>query len=180
MKIYTKTGDKGETALVGGKRVLKSDVRIDLYGEVDHLNSMLGLLGASTEIPLIAELQAALFCLGSQLACESSEWEKYKIPSLDSKLIQILEDEMDKMNSDLAPLKNFVLPGGCEEASRAHLCRSVCRLVERKLVQFVQSFPREEPEQAIVFLNRLSDYFFVLARYFNKKKNIADVLWRGK
>jgi len=179
MKVYTKTGDKGETGLVGGTRVSKSEPRIDLYGEVDELNSVIGLGVSyldkkqfSKEIRLLQKIQNNLFNLGSQLACEADKREQFKLPQIEVNLIADLEAEIDNMDESLEPLKNFILPGGTQAAAAFHLARTVTRRVERKGVGF-----NEAPSHMHAFLNRLSDYFFVLSRYINKVSGKSDIEW---
>jgi len=176
-KIYTKTGDKGETALIGGVRVSKSSLRIDLYGEVDELNSFIGLLRSYEDNKLLASIQNQLFNLGSMLACELEKRSVYKLPPIDALIIKSLEDSIDEMNEELEPLKNFILPTGSKAASVAHLCRTVTRRVERKLVNFSEHLKAQEPDNSFEFINRLSDYFFVLSRFLNKKENITETIW---
>ncbi len=176
-KIYTKTGDKGQTALIGGTRISKSNLRIDLYGEVDELNSFIGYLRSYEDNELLQIVQNQLFNLGSLLACTIDKRAEYKLPAIDSSLIESLEKSIDKMNEELAELKNFILPTGSKAASVAHLCRTVTRRVERKLVNFSEQLQGEEPESSFEFMNRLSDYFFVLSRYLNKKENISETIW---
>jgi len=184
-KIYTKTGDKGQTALVSGKRISKADARIALYGEVDELNSRLGLLLAElakiqfqeAEVAFLFEIQSALFDLGSNLACEPHERQNWKLPQVSETLVQKMEHSIDSMDAALVPLKNFVLPGGHSAAAVAHLCRTGCRSVERLLVGFAQEDQEELPVNGLPFINRLSDYFFVLARYINKGQGVVEPLW---
>lgn len=186
--IYTKTGDQGLTGLVGGKRVSKSHSRIALYGEVDTLNSWVGVLVvslkefSSTDAPfaLLQKIQENLFNLGGRLACESSDWERFSLPSLDLSLTNDLERSIDSMEEDLPALRNFILPGGSRPSAHAHLCRTYAREVERDLVALIEVTPEEIPEGALIFLNRLSDYFFVLARWVNKKLNQSDIIWKGR
>ncbi len=178
VKIYTKTGDKGETGLVSGTRVSKSDQRIDLYGEVDELNSLIGYLDVETKKELHADVQSQLFNLGSLLACEMAKREEFKLPKVSLDIVKSLEESIDEMTKELPALKNFILPGGTEASARAHLCRVVTRRVERKLVAFEANYKGEAPENSVAFLNRLSDYFFVLARYWNFKNNITETLWK--
>lgn len=183
-KIYTKTGDRGETSLVGGERRLKSDHKIDLYGDVDELNSHLGF-GLSlltrdssifqNEINHLSKIQHILFDLGSNLACEASKRLEYKLPQIPEKAILDLEESMDNMNMELDELKNFILPGGSEASSYFQIIRAVTRKVERKLIAFEAS--EELPEKAVIFMNRLSDYFFLLSRYINKKLSHKEILW---
>ena len=123
------------------------------------------------------KVQNALFDLGALLACPSESWEKFKLQNLKPELIALIEEEIDAMQSELDPLKNFILPGGSVSASHAHLCRTICRRVERKLIAFEEEHKSEVPENSKEFLNRLSDYFFVLARRLNKENNVEDELW---
>ncbi len=178
VKIYTKTGDKGKTALIGGTRISKSDLRIDLYGEVDELNSFVGYLRSHDDNQLLPIIQNQLFNLGSMLACTLDKRSEYKLPPISFTLIDSLEKSIDEMNEDLSELKNFILPTGSKAASVAHLCRTVSRRVERKLVNFSEQLKDEEPENSLILLNRLSDYFFVLSRFLNKKENITEKIWR--
>lgn len=186
-KIYTKTGDQGKTGLVSGNRALKSDPRIDLYGELDELNSRLGLSCSylfleeefKNKIEFLYKIQSAIFDLGSNLACEVENREKYNLPQISENLILELENEIDQMDSELPPLKNFILPGGSVVASCIHLCRTNTRTVERKLIQYHETTQEELPQSSAIFLNRLSDYFFVLARNVNHRKNISEITWRA-
>jgi cob(I)alamin adenosyltransferase len=180
-KIYTKTGDKGETGLVSGNRALKSDLRIDLYGELDELNSRIGHLCTYTkgrDLDFLHRVQSTIFDLGSNLACEVDNRQKYNLPQISVKIIGEIEDEIDRMDAALEPLKNFVLPGGSLEASVAHLCRTGTRGVERKLIHYHHITKEELPEGSVIFVNRLSDYFFVLARHLNKANGTQEVLWK--
>ncbi len=181
MKIYTKTGDHGETSLLGGTRVLKSHDLIDAYGDLDELNSFVGF--ALTAFPdswqhekkLFESIQVNLFILGSQLACEKEKRALFKLKTIEETEIQNLENEIDKMTKELEPLKNFILPGGSEVASRIHLCRTITRRVERKVIaSFDES---NQPENSVIYLNRLSDYFFCFARFANHQMGVADILW---
>lgn len=184
-KVYTKTGDKGETGLVGGSRALKSDHRIDLYGEVDELNSRIGfatsLLAQEnkfTEIlNLLHRIQSALFDLGSNLACEEENRAKFKLPQIKEKAITEMEESIDKMDGELEPLKSFILPGGSLASAALHLCRTSARNVERKMVAYHNESGEALPDHALAYINRLSDYFFVLARYVNHQQNGKEILW---
>ncbi|MBA2405014.1 MAG: cob(I)yrinic acid a,c-diamide adenosyltransferase [Bdellovibrionales bacterium] len=184
--IYTRTGDEGKTGLVSGNRVSKADQRIDLYGELDELNSRLGFACShldsnySLEINFIHKLQSALFDLGSNMACELENRSKFKLPQITEALVKEIESEIDRMDSQLEPLKNFILPGGLLSASAFHLARTNARKVERMLVSFEQSTKEELPEMSLIFLNRLSDYFFVFARYVNKIANAAEISWKPR
>lgn len=179
--VYTRTGDLGTTGLVGGTRIRKSDPRIELYGEVDELNSFIGLgisfLDKTQDKIFLHEIQSALFDLGSNLACEKEKRDQFKLPQVKDSFILKLEKEIDTMDAALAPLHTFILPGGSAEASSFHVCRTVCRRVERQMVEFEEQHAGEIPEKALRFMNRLSDYFFVLARYVNQNKKIEEINW---
>lgn len=184
-KIYTKTGDEGETGLVGGERVSKTDKRIDLYGEVDELNSRIGIVTSylsKDEILLrshdfLKKIQNNLFNLGSNLACEESQRQVYKLPQIDISMISLMEIEIDFMEENLSELKNFILPGGSLASAHTHLCRTSCRRVERLLWDFHLTTKEELPLYSAIFLNRLSDYFFVLSRYLNKFYKVQENQW---
>jgi cob(I)alamin adenosyltransferase len=185
-KVYTKTGDKGETSLVSGNRTSKADLRIDLYGDLDGLNSQLGVAVShmsitklfSLEIDFLQLIQSALFNLGSNMACEVENRDKYKLPQVKASLIEQMEKEIDRMDMELEPLKNFILPGGSLSSAELHLCRTESRSVERKSIRYFKETGEELPENCLIFLNRLSDYFFVLARYVNKKENGPELMWK--
>lgn len=183
-KVYTRTGDKGTTALVSGNRISKSDHRIDLYGELDELNSRMGFSASllakhdfKNTLEFIYRLQSAIFDLGSNMACEFENREKYKLPQISSEFVTELEKKIDELDSELEPLKSFVLPGGSVEAASLHLCRTNARSVERKLVAYSEASHEEAPLNGTIFLNRLSDFFFVLARYVNYKMGQTETLW---
>ncbi len=179
--VYTRTGDLGTTGLVGGTRIKKSDLRIHLYGEVDELNSFIGLgishLDKNVDISFLHEIQSALFDLGSNLACEKEKRMQFKLPQIKEYFIKKIEVEIDKMDSTLPELRSFVLPGGTIEASAFHVCRTVARRVERQMVDFENHEPGEVPESALRFMNRISDYFFILSRYLNWKKKVSEINW---
>ncbi len=185
-KIYTRTGDAGETGLVSGTRTPKSDARIMLYGEVDELNSRIGQLVSSLrsssqfpeEMAFLEEIQSSLFDLGSNLACEADKRADWKLPQVSINIVSRMEDSIDFMDAGLEPLKNFILPGGHESASLAHLCRTSSRSVERLMVNYQHETKEVLPINGLVFLNRLSDYFFVLARWLNKKNGIGETSWK--
>lgn len=187
-KIYTKTGDKGETALVSGTRISKADERIDLYGELDELNSRLGVAAVILEKDIklqrisdfLHSIQSSIFDLGSQLACEADKRAGFQLPQISSEFITDLEEEIDRLDHELTPLKKFILPGGSDASAQLHLARTQARKVERKLVHFLDATHEEAPENAAVFLNRLSDYLFVLSRYVDKMANISERLWKPK
>lgn len=179
--VYTRTGDKGTTGLVGGARIKKSDPRIHLYGEVDELNSHIGVgmsfLDEGFDRTFLQVIQSALFDLGSNLACVGDDRAKFKLPQITDSLIEKMESEIDQMDAKLIPLRHFILPGGCPEAAAFHVCRTVCRRVERQMVDFEETHRGEVPEKALQFVNRLSDYFFILSRYLNSSKKIEEPLW---
>ena len=183
MKIYTKKGDEGQTSLVDGTRVSKSEIRIHCYGTVDELNSHLGILTSlleneetfSIELQDLKKIQGLLFQLGSQLACASPEMAA-KLPTISSSDITPLETLMDQWEKELPELKNFILPGGHLASSQAQVCRTLCRRAERNCVLLNDSQKLNFP--AIAFLNRLSDYFFVLARVINHRMAIASPEWK--
>ncbi len=185
-KIYTKTGDAGETSLVSGNRAPKSDRRIDLYGELDELNSRIGLVCSYLEsdlesqriVDFLHHVQSSIFNLGSNLACEVENREKYNLPQISPDFIKDIELEIDNMDRQLEPLKNFILPGGSKNSARVHLCRTCTRSVERRLIEYHRMTKEPLPGHSIEFLNRLSDYFFVLARYLNKLEDKKEILWK--
>jgi len=182
VKIYTKTGDGGETGLFGGRRVSKCHERIEAYGEVDELNAVVGLARAACRDSgldvLLQEIQNDLFDVGAVLATPETEKLAGKGRFVGRMEIEGLEKEIDRMELDLEPLTTFVLPGGTELASRLHLARTVCRRAERKVVGLSE---RENvPSDMIVYLNRLSDFFFVLARWSNLRESKPDIRWKKK
>lgn len=179
-KIYTKTGDLGETSLFGGKRLPKDHQRIEAYGTVDELNAFIGLLRDGIEAAelrqLLKEIQDRLFVIGSNLA--SDPGKEMPTPDILPEDIQILEQQMDEMDKVLPPLKNFILPGGHPTVSHAHLCRTVCRRAERQVVAL--SHQTEVLPILIQYLNRLSDYFFVLGRKLGQDLNIEELAWNPR
>ncbi len=185
-KIYTKTGDTGETGLVSGNRVSKAELRLEIYGEMDELNSRLGFSISlliqdaffTSTVQYLQKIQSALFDLGSNMACEASFRAQFKLPQLTMAFIESMESEIDRMDADLLPLKNFILPGGTLPASSLHLCRTSARNVERKLVHFFSVTQEELPTFSTMFLNRLSDYLFVLARYVNHYQKGQEIFWK--
>jgi cob(I)alamin adenosyltransferase len=178
MKIYTRTGDDGTTGLIGGDRVSKGDPRIDCYGTVDELNAALGVAAVNAAAPLKSRLMAVqndLFVVGSHLATHDSSAPPAHLPVLDEQIVHRLEMEIDAAETELPRLRQFILPGGCETAARLHLARTVCRRAERLLVSFAQDRP--VPAILITYLNRLSDWLFVHARWANHAEGVADVPW---
>jgi len=187
MKVYTKTGDKGTTLLIGGTRVPKHHIRIDAYGTVDELNSYIGWLRDKVSSNFQEELiviQNKLFTLGSFLALDpskeklSSGKNRLDIKPIDENDIIFLEKKIDRMEEDLPPMKFFVLPGGNEQASICHICRTICRRAERKTTQLNEVEPISP--NLIKYLNRLSDYLFVLARKLIKDFKAEEIPWIPK
>lgn len=177
MKIYTKKGDKGETSLIGGRRVPKYALRIETYGTVDELNSHIGLIrdqGISEEhVTNLIEIQDRLFTIGAILA--SDPGSKMKIPELHDADITFLEDAIDKMDAAIPPMKSFVLPGGHSTVSFCHIARCVCRRAERLIIELSHS--EEINEKTIAYMNRLSDYLFVLSRKLSVELNANEIPW---
>lgn len=179
MKIYTKGGDTGKTGLWGGTRVSKAHARIEAYGSVDELNSVTGSLKDGLEnegLPenILSRIQHNLFVVGSILAADPGK-NNLNIPGLPVSALQQLEHRIDQMEEGLPQLKAFVLPGGHPLASQAHICRTVCRRAERAVVVLAEG--EEVPAEVLVYLNRLSDYFFVLSRHILNAKGLPDVEW---
>jgi len=182
MKIYTRTGDKGDTGLLGGSRVPKDHLRIEAYGTVDELNSHLGLL-RDMAVPyhgeLIAGIQHTLFAIGSRLASSSEEEAtRFQVPQVGDADIDALEHAMDIMDKELEPMRNFILPGGHPTVSQAHIARTVCRRAERRVVQLAAQEP--VPEHVVRYLNRLSDLLFVMARHLGKLHGVPDTPWKPR
>lgn len=178
MKIYTKTGDKGKTSLLGGTRVNKYDLRIETYGTIDELNSQIGVLrsmdvGEEVKQVLI-KIQTFLFTSGSQLASEPGK-SRIKIPTLKDDAISFLENEIDKMDAALPQMRHFVLPGGHPAVAAAHVARTVCRRAERLVIHLRDE--SEVPEPIPIFLNRLSDFFFVLSRKLSQDLGAEEIPW---
>ena len=181
MKIYTKTGDKGLTSLVGGQRVSKCCERLESYGTVDELNSHIGVLISlvtdETIRLFLTELQGNLFVVGGYLATDTSTHPVRTGNVVTPAMVQKVEHEIDRLQEGLPPLRLFILPGGCQAASYAHVCRTVCRRAERDILRLAAT-GAEVDEQVLAYVNRLSDYFFVLARWLNADAGVPDVVWR--
>ncbi len=177
--IYTGTGDKGMTSLVGGQRVSKADQRIESYGTVDELNSFIGLLITSIEdeadCNFLLFVQHKLFTIGSYLATDQSKTELRIESQVTPESIEKIEREIDRLDNELPRMKHFVLPGGCRSASLAHVCRTVCRRAERQIYRLAEKCPIEEP--VLIFMNRLSDYLFVLARKECISNSGKEIIW---
>ncbi len=178
MKIYTKTGDKGQTSLLGGTRVSKGHERIEAYGTVDELNSWIGLLRDQhvnlSRAPELKAIQDLLFTIGATLATEPSKSNIIR-PDVTEADIEQLEHAMDMMDSQIEPLRNFILPGGHQSVSFAHLARTVCRRAERQVIRLNDHDPVDG--LVIQYLNRLSDYLFVLGRLMTKDLGVQEVVW---
>lgn len=180
MKIYTKSGDKGDTSLFGGQRVPKDALRIEAYGTVDELNSVLGIVRADgVGEPLdriLGTLQDELFVLGADLATPRSLQRK-GLKRIGKKETEFIEGTIDALEKQLKPLKSFILPGGSPVAARLHFARTVCRRAERVVVRLSRN--EDIGDDCMVFLNRLSDLLFVLARFANHSANVSEVKWKS-
>ncbi len=184
MKIYTKAGDGGQTALFGGQSVAKDVPRVEAYGTVDELNACLGLVGAASDLAsdlaaLLARVQSELFDLGAELATppeRAADRLAARVPIMDSVGVETLEAEIDLYETELAPLKTFILPGGTQAAATLHIARTVCRRAERRVVTLAGS--EAVNLEVIRYLNRLSDLLFVLARVANHRAGLSDVPWQ--
>jgi len=184
IKIYTKTGDGGKTALIGGTKVPKSHLRIESYGTIDELNSFIGLLSdhitqeEHSKI-ILKEIQDRLFTIGSSLATDPDKDAIMKLPDLKEEDITLLENEIDNMNDVLPKMKNFILPGGHVAVSTAHVARCVCRRAERICVAMQQEEMFISP-LVIKYINRLSDYLFVLARFIAHTLQVDEIAWKAR
>lgn len=182
MKIYTKTGDKGFTGLIGGRRVSKADLRIDTYGTVDELNAWIGLVRDqpvnSERKVFLKAIQDRLFTTGSELATDPDKAPKRAMPAIVDNDITQLEQAMDQMDTLLPELRAFVLPGGHESVSYCHLARTVCRRAERLVISLNEESPVDE--LVLQYLNRLSDYLFVLSRMMAQELNAEEVTWQPR
>ena len=185
MKVYTKTGDDGSTGLFGGGRVSKCDPRVEAYGTVDELNAVIGVVRSAVpkdpELDqILAPLQDKLFVLGADLATPlREEGDHPHALRLGQGEASHLESIIDNCEQDLAPLKNFVLPGGCPQAAHLHLARTVCRRAERQVVKLIDSGVSLNSE-IVIYLNRLGDLLFVLGRWSNARSNEPEILWKPR
>jgi cob(I)alamin adenosyltransferase len=179
MKIYTKTGDDGTTALLGNIRVPKFDPRIEAYGTIDELNAIIGWTASSSDTlrTILKPVQDELFVIGSILACPDAS-KSTNLPTLSDSSITRLEQEIDAADAVLPPLKNFILPGGSEPASRLHIARTVCRRAERLAVEVAST--HFVPPAIVIYLNRLSDWLFVQARLANHLLQFPDIPWQSR
>jgi cob(I)alamin adenosyltransferase len=181
-KVYTRTGDDGSTGLGGGQRVAKDSPRIAAYGTVDELNAQLGAALATDLEPRLREaltaIQNELFHLGSDLCVLEEDKERLPVPRIEERHVVALERLMDELSEDLPPLENFILPGGTAASAQLHVARTVCRRAERRVVSLARV--ERVGEWTLRYLNRLSDALFVMARWENRKKGAADVLWDSR
>jgi cob(I)alamin adenosyltransferase len=176
VKIYTKTGDSGQTSLVGGTRVSKDDARIEAYGTIDELNSNLGVLVAldSNHSAFLKNIQHRLFDVGSILAAELNL--EFDLPNIDESDVLNIENEIDRLNKSLSRLKNFILPGGSVLSAHTHIARCVCRRAERRIVALAD----DTYSIHVKYLNRLSDYLFVLSREYLRLEGKEEIIWQKK
>lgn len=178
-KVYTKGGDKGKTSLVGGIRISKADIRLEAYGTVDELNSQIGLLAAymsdGHDKDIVERIQNNLFVVGTHLATDQSQTPLYDSAKLPEDETELLETEIDTIMKSLPEQKGFILPGGCPAAAFAHVCRTVCRRAERCVVALAENATVSPEIQQ--YLNRLSDYLFVLAKKMNFMGGISEKIW---
>jgi len=180
MKLYTKTGDKGETGLIGGTRVPKNDVRIEAYGTIDELNSFVGLL-TTYQIPekdrlFLRTIQNNLFSIGSFLATDTTKVALHSISMLKKETISLIEEEIDRLDATLPALSSFVLPGGSQTGALSHICRTVSRRAERRLFDLNEFY--QVDSQISIYINRLSDYFFALSRYLTLAAGAEEICWK--
>ena len=183
IKIYTKTGDLGKTSLIGGTKVPKNNLRIETYGTIDELNSYIGLtndhLTNENSKAMLKEIQDRLFTIGSSLACDPEKAPAMKIPDLKEEDIVLLEKEIDVMNEILPEMRSFILPGGHVAVSTTHVARCICRRAERLCVDMQEHDLFVDP-LVIKYLNRLSDYLFVLARYVGHLLGVGEIAWKAR
>ncbi|MBQ0023169.1 MAG: cob(I)yrinic acid a,c-diamide adenosyltransferase [Prevotellaceae bacterium] len=181
MKLYTKTGDKGQTSLVGGQRVSKCCKRLESYGTVDELNSHIGVLITYCTDPadqaFLTDVQSKLFVVGGYLATDNTQHEVRTGNIVTPEMVAAIETQIDAIDSILPPLKLFILPGGCRAAAYCHVCRTVCRRTERCILSLIEE-GTEVDDNVTAYINRLSDYFFILARKLNLDENHPEIIWR--
>lgn len=190
--VYTRTGDAGQTSLIGGTRVSKTDLRLEAYGTVDELNAQLGLLltyltdadkaaaDRTADVQLLLGVQSSLFTVGAALATDSTKMASRPTAIVTPEMVSELEQAIDRIDSQLPPLRLFILPGGGRAAAVAHVCRTVCRRAERRILALAQQ--SEVAPELLAYVNRLSDYLFVLSRKFNVDEKKEEIIWnrRGK
>ncbi|MBR1667313.1 MAG: cob(I)yrinic acid a,c-diamide adenosyltransferase [Bacteroidaceae bacterium] len=181
MNIYTRTGDQGQTSLVGGQRVSKSCARLESYGTIDELCSQIGLLITYCTAPhdseFLTNIQNTLFVVGGYLATDNSQREVRTGNIVTPDMVTDLEQEIDRINATLPPFRCFILPGGCRAAALAHVCRTVCRRAERRILALCEEGAQVDA-QVIAYVNRLSDYLFVLARKLNADEKHPEIIWQ--
>lgn len=182
MKLYTKTGDKGQTGLIGGSRVMKNDIRIETYGTVDELNSFVGLLTCQQitdeDVRFLRSIQNQLFTIGSYLATDTTKVELSNASILKKDAISLLEKEIDRIDDQLPSLVSFVLPGGSQSGALCHVCRTITRRAERRLFDMQNVYHVDN--QINIYINRLSDYFFALSRFYTLKNGGEEICWKSK
>jgi cob(I)alamin adenosyltransferase len=181
-KVYTRHGDKGNTSLVGGVRISKSDSRLEAYGTVDELSAQLGLLVAlideqDAERPMLLQIQNVLFNVGTHLATDQSQTPLYPSARIPEGAVEMLEQHIDQMMGELPKAQGFILPGGTVAAAQAHVCRTVCRRAERRIVTLANE--AEVGEDILQYVNRLSDYLFALAKKINFNVGCSEILWQN-
>ena len=190
--VYTRTGDAGQTSLIGGTRVSKTDLRLEAYGTVDELNAQLGLLltyltdadkaaaDRTADVQLLLGVQSCLFTVGAALATDSTKMAPRPTAIVTPEMVSELEQAIDRIDSQLPPLRLFILPGGGRAAAVAHVCRTVCRRAERRILALAQQ--SEVAPELLAYVNRLSDYLFVLSRKLNVDEKKEEIIWnrRGK
>lgn len=178
--IYTRTGDKGTTCLIGGTRVKKEDLRLEAYGTVDELNAFIGMLRSyidnQHDQDFLLAVQNKLFTIGSMLATDTSRMDVNTIGKITDENVKNIEEEIDAINEKLIPQKSFIIPGGYQGAAMAHICRTVCRRAERAIYRFCDE-QHPVSEKLLSYINRLSDYFFLLSRKVNNDHNFVENLW---
>jgi len=180
MKLYTKTGDKGLTGLIGGTRVSKNDIRIEAYGTVDELNSFIGVLSTysirAEEVSFLRQIQNNLFTIGSYLATDTTKVLLQQASILKNDTIDLIEKEIDRIDAMLPSLNSFILPGGSQTGALSHVCRTITRRAERRLFDVNEIYSVDN--QILIYFNRLSDYFFALSRYFTLENEGEEISWK--
>lgn len=183
MKIYTRTGDQGQTSLVGGQRVSKTCARLESYGTVDELCSYIGLLITyctdQHDREFLTDIQNNLFVVGGYLATDNSQRDVRPGNIVTPEMVTAIEEQIDSINATLPPFRHFILPGGCRAAAQCHVCRTVCRRAERRILALCEEGATVDT-LVIAYINRLSDYLFVLARKLNADENHPEVIWQRK
>ncbi|MGN0309944.1 MAG: cob(I)yrinic acid a,c-diamide adenosyltransferase [Bacteroides sp.] len=191
--VYTRTGDAGQTSLIGGTRVSKTDLRLEAYGTVDELNAQLGLLltyfiepvadefvaaAHAEDAALLLRVQRCLFTVGAALATDTSKLPPRPTAIVTPEMVSELEQAIDRIDSQLPPLRLFILPGGGRAAAVAHVCRTICRRAERRILALAEQ--ADVPPELLAYVNRLSDYLFVLSRKLNVDEKIEEIIWNKR